>query len=173
MRSRPIPFIVGACLVAMSLAATPGRAAPTGKSGEAPLDGSAAAAYSRAVTHICAGALLFEGTHQMGTRADALEIAEAIRGSTAGRLARVTALSVPSELQHSSSRWISLQHRLAELYARLWVRIYDTIEAARTQAQQAALPKRVEKLVHAPDRMKLAARRLELELRVPDCTGGG
>jgi hypothetical protein len=135
--------------------------------------GTGTALYSRAVTGICAGALLFEGTHEMGTRADALEIADAIRASTAGRLARVKALSVPGELQLSSSRWISLQRRLAELYARLWVRIYDTIEAARTPAQQAALPKRVGKLVHAPDRLKLAAGRLELKLHVPDCTGGG
>jgi hypothetical protein len=134
---------------------------------------SPAAEYSLAVTRICAGALLFEGTHEMGTRSDALEIAAAIRASSAQRLVRVTALSVPPELQDKSGRWISSQRRLASLYARLWVRIYDTIDAARTPAQLATLPKRLQKLVHAPDRLKSSAGRLELKLHVPDCTGGG
>jgi len=83
------------------------------------------------------------------------------------------ALSVLPELQDTSSRWISSQRRLASLYARLWVRIYDTIDAARTPAQLAMLPRRLQKLVHAPDPLKSAARHLELGLHVPDCTGGG
>jgi len=172
---RAIAIIVGLALVAMWFAATPGRAVPTRMSGGEPAaaGNSPAADYSLAVTGICAGALLFEGTHEMGMRSDALEIAEAIRASTAGRLARVTALSVPRELQDMSSRWIASQSRLASLYAHLWVRIYDTIEAARTPAQRATLGKRLKKLVHTPDALKLAARRLELELHVPDCTGGG
>jgi hypothetical protein len=172
---RAIPIIVGIALVAMWFTATPARAFPTRMSGGAlgAPDSSPAADYSLAVTGICAGALLFEGTHAMGTRSDALEIAEAIRASTAGRLARVTALSVPPELQDTSGRWIASQRRLASLYARLWVRIYDTIDAARTAAQRATLGKRLKKLVHTPDALKLAARRLELELHVPDCTGGG
>jgi hypothetical protein len=175
---RVIPIIVGTALVAMSLAATPGRAIPTRISGgsERAPGGSAAAEYSLAVTSICAGALLFDDAHDMGTRADALSIAGDIRASTARRLAGVTALSVPPELQRTSSRWISSQRRLASLYARLWVRIYDTIDtadAARTPAQQAALARRVERLVHLPDPLRLAAGRLELELHVPDCTGGG
>jgi hypothetical protein len=172
---RTISIIVGTALVAMSLAATPGRAASArmpertlGAPGSSP-----SAEYSLAVTRICAGALLFEGTHEMGTRSDALEIAAAIRASTAQRLVRVTALSVPPELQDKSSRWISSQRRLASLYARLWVRIYDTIDAARTRAQLATLPKRLQKLMHAPDRLKSSAGRLELKLHVPDCTGGG
>jgi hypothetical protein len=32
---------------------------------------------------------------------------------------------------------------------------------------------RLEQLVRAPDALKLAARQLEVELQVPDCTGGG
>ena len=77
------------------------------------------------------------------------------------------------QLQHTSSRWISSQRRLASLYARTWVHIYDTIDAARTPAQRATLAARLQELVHAPDPLKLAAGRLELELHVPDCTGGG
>jgi transposase len=109
----------------------------------------------------------------MGTRADALAIARDIRASTTRRLARVTALSVPPELERIVSRWISSQRRLASLYARTWVRIFDAVDAARTQAQLATLPARLEKLVHAPDQLKVAPGRLELELHVPDCTGGG
>jgi hypothetical protein len=134
---------------------------------------TAATEYSAAVTQICAGSLLFDHEHQMGTRADALAIAQDIRASTARRLARVTALSVPPGLQRLSSRWISTQRRLAAMYAQLWVRIYDTVDAARTPAQEATLAQRLEQLVHAPDALKLAARQLEVELKVPDCTGGG
>lgn len=137
------------------------------------VDRSPAAEYSAAVTRICAGALLFDNAHKMGTRADALSVARDIRASTARRLARVTALPVPPEFQRSSSRWISSQRRLAALYARTWVRIYDTIDAANTQAQRETLAERLDKLVHAPDQLKLAAGRLDLELHVPDCTGGG
>jgi hypothetical protein len=59
------------------------------------------------------------------------------------------------------------------MYARIWVRINDAIDAARTPAQKATLPKHLERLVHMPDRLRHAAGRLELALAVPDCTGGG
>jgi hypothetical protein len=85
----------------------------------------------------------------------------------------VSALSVPFELQRLSSHWISSQRRLAASYARAWVRIYDTIDAARTPAQRTTLAKRLERLVHTPDRLRLFAGRLGLLLHVPDCTGGG
>ena len=134
---------------------------------------NSAAQYSVAIARICANALLFDRAHDMGTRADALDIARDIRASTARRLARVAALSVPPELVRLSSRWIASQHELAALFARLWVRIYDTIDAARTSAQRATLPTRLEQLVHTPDRLKLTAGQLGIELRVPDCTGGG
>ncbi len=131
------------------------------------------AGYSRAVVQICAGALLFDKPHQMGTRSDALSIADDIRASTARRLDLVTAVSVPPELQDISARWIDSQRRLAALYATTWVRIYDTIDAAHTSAQRTTLAKRLEKLVHAPDPLKRAAGLLELELPIPYCTGGG
>lgn len=155
--------IFAVALAAMALTATQGHAAA----------GSSRAQYSFAVAHICAGALLFDHEHHMGTRADALAVARDIRASTAHRLARVTALSTPRELQPISRRWISSQRGLAAMYARLWVRIYDAIDTARTPAQKAALPSRLEQLVHAPDRLKHLAARLEVALRVPDCTGGG
>jgi hypothetical protein len=155
--------IVATALAAAALAATTARAA----------SGTSAADYSLAVTQICAGALLFDHPHHEGTRADALSIASDIRASTARRLASVNALTVPSQLTRLSDRWIASQRQLSAMFAHLWVRIYDTIDAARTPAQQAALPARLERLVHAPDSLKLAARRLELALHVPDCTGGG
>jgi hypothetical protein len=158
---RPPTLVAGTALVATALAAGSARAVPT------------PAAYSRAVTCICAGALLFDHAHPMGTRADALAVARDIRASTARRLARVTAVPAPLALRPASGRWISSQRRLAAVFARTWVRIYDTIDAAKTPAQQAALPGRLHALVHAPDRLRLAAGRLELELHVPDCTRGG
>jgi hypothetical protein len=160
---RTLAGIVATALAAAALVATPVRAA----------SGNSAAEYSLAVTRICAGALLFDHAHQMGTRADALSVARDIRASTARRLAGVTALSVPPELQRISNRWISSQRRLASLFARTWVRIYDTIDAAHTPGQRATLAERLEQLVHAPDSLKLVAGRLEVGLHVPDCTGGG
>jgi hypothetical protein len=112
----------------------------------------------------------------MSTRSDALSIAHDIQASTARRLIRVTALSIPPELNRISSRWISSQHRLASLYARTWISIFDTldaIDAARTPAKRAIFAGRLKELVHAPDPLRLAAGRLERELHVPDCTGGG
>jgi hypothetical protein len=168
-------IIVGAAFVA-ALSAAPVLAVSTPRSGEAAVGvpGNARATeYSLAVTYICGGSLLFDHAHHMGTRADALAVARDIRASTARRLARVTALSVPRELKRTSSRWIVSQRRLAASYARIWVRIYDTIDGAHTPAQRATLPERLHQLVHAPDRLRLAASHLELELNVPDCTGGG
>jgi hypothetical protein len=170
---RTLPIVIGTALVASALAATPGRAAPTTGGSLGATKSSPAAVYSVAVTQICAGSLLFDNAHKMGTRSDALSVADDIRASTARRLDRVTALSVPPELEHITSRWIDSQRRLASLFATTWVRIYDTIDAAHTQAQRATLAERLEKLVHAPDALKLAAGRLELGLHVPDCTGGG
>jgi hypothetical protein len=158
-------LVVGAALTASALLAGPIPAARS--------DTPTAAAYSLAVTRICAGALLFDHSHRMGTRADALAVADDIRASTGARLARVAALSAPPGMASISRRWISSQRRLAAIYAREWVRIYETIDAAHSPAQRARLPEQLEKLVHAPDALRLAAGRLELLLGVPDCTGGG
>jgi hypothetical protein len=169
-----VPFVGGA-IAATTLPAWPASAvaAPLAAGTPEVLDRSSAAEYSLAVARICAGALLLDHAHHMGTRADALSVAGDIRASTARRLARVTALPVPTGLERLSNRWIASQRRLAASYARNWVRIYDAIDAARTPAQRATLPRRLEQLVHAPDSLRLAAGRLELELHVPDCTGGG
>ena len=157
--------VLGTTLAAAALLAPPGHATAA----------APAAEYSRGVWRICGRALLFDHAHDMGTRADALSsVARDIRASTGRRLVRVSALSVPPELRGINSRWISSQRRLApKLRRETWVRIYDAIDSALTPAQQAALPERLHRLVHAPDRLRLAAGRLELELHVPDCTGGG
>ncbi len=161
LRTRALRIVAGTALAAAALAsfpasatATSGHATPTpgeslGTTGDSP-----AAACSAAVTRVGAGALLFDNAHQMGTRSDALSIADDIRASTARRLDRVTAVSVPPELRNLNNRWIDSQRRLAALYATTWVRIYDTIDATHTPAQRTALPKRLEKLVHAPDTLK-------------------
>src|SRR5471030_2717902 len=146
-----LPIILSTALVASTLAAVPGRAAPArtfAAAGSTP-----AAEYSSAVMQICAGALLFDHPHAMGTRSDALAIAQDIRASTARRLDRITALSVPLDLKPTAVRWISSQRQLAALFAQTWVRIYDAIDVAHTPAQRAALTQHLEQLVSAPDRL--------------------
>jgi hypothetical protein len=154
-------------VIAGTAATTAAAASPTPATG-----GPSAVAYSDAVTRICTGALLFDHAHEIGTRAGAIAVAGDIRASTDRRLARIDALAAPPGLRQASSRWISSQRQLAASFARTWVRIFDTIAAVRTPAQRASLPQRLERLVHLPDPLKAAARRLEAELRVPDCTGG-
>lgn len=130
------------------------------------------AAYARAVTEICAGALLFEGGHAIGTRAGALAVARDIRASTRRRLRRVDALPVPRGLEALVGRWMTLERRLANVYAESWVGIYDVIAATHTPAQRAEAPRLLRRRLHAPDQLRLAAARIELALHVPDCTGG-
>src|SRR4029077_17733726 len=131
--TRTTLVVLGTTLAAAALLAPPGHATAA----------APAAEYSRGVWRICGRALLFDHAHDMGTRADALSVARDIRASTARRLAGVTALSVPPELQRISNGWISSQRRLASLFARTWVRIYDTIEAAHTPGQRATLAERL------------------------------
>jgi hypothetical protein len=162
--------IVTTALVATALAAASARAVPT-KATSGPAGSTSAAKYSRAVTRICAGALLFDHAHETATRADALEVAADIRASTARRLVRVVAVPVPRGLRRISRRWIASQRRIAAILARSWVQIYDAIDAAQTPAQLAALPHRLHEFVHAVDPLRLPAGRLEIKLHVPDCTG--
>lgn len=128
--------------------------------------------YSRAVTKICAHALLFEQSHSTGTRAGALAVAADIRASTQRRIVRVDGVPARPELRATIGRWIVVEQRLADMYALDYVRIYDVIAAPRTVAQDAATARRLARLVHGPDGLRWAAGRLELELGVPDCTGG-
>jgi hypothetical protein len=153
--------IVATALAAAALAGTPGNAA----------SGNSAAEYSLAVTSSCAGALLFDHAHHMGTRADALSVARDIRASTARRLAHVTALPVPEAEAGTVARWIVVERRLADMYARTYLRIYDAISAPGTPAQHDRAVRSVRGLLDAPQSLREDAGRLELQLRVPDCTG--
>ena len=69
-------------------------------------------------------------------------------------------------------RWTTLERRLANAYAESWVDIYDVIAATQTQTQRARAPRLLRRLLRAPDQLRLAAARIALTLRVPDCTGG-
>ena len=128
--------------------------------------------YSFAVARICSGALLFEHAHAIGTDAGAIAAAQDIRQSADRRLGRVARIRIPPELKHLATRWISLQRRLAASYAANWMRIHYAIDAAGTPPQRARLPRLLQRFLHAPDPLRRASRRLELALRVPDCTGG-
>ena len=69
--------------------------------------------YSLSVARICAGALLFEHPHAIGTDPGARAAARDIRRSARRRLARVAAVPAPRELTGLARRWISLQRRLS------------------------------------------------------------
>ena len=128
--------------------------------------------WSRGVTRICAHALLFEGSHEIGTRAGAVAVAEDIRASTERRLTRITALPAPPTQRALAARWLGIERRLAAVYATSYLGIFDVIAAAETPEQQTQAATLLGKLLHAPDRLSQTAARLEEELQVPDCTGG-
>jgi hypothetical protein len=128
--------------------------------------------YTRAITQICAHALLFEETHAIGTRAGALELAEDIRASARRRYARVAALRAPQSDQPPIGRWLSLERKLTEAYALNYVRIYDLIAEPRTTPEQRTrAARRLAELMRAPDPLRRAAARLERQLHIPDCSG--
>ena len=129
--------------------------------------------WSREVTGICAHALLFEGRHQIGTRAGAVAVSRDIRASTARRLLHIRALSIRPPQRRLSRRWLRLERRLAAVYASSYLRIYDAIAAANTPSERARLPRVLGRLLHMPDAIRETTTNLEQRLRVPDCTGGG
>jgi hypothetical protein len=128
--------------------------------------------WSGAVTHICAGALLFEHRHEMGTRAGALAVARDIRASTKRRLTRIVTLPIAPDRPRIAARWLRVEWRLARAYARAYVRIFEVIDATRTPRQHEREPRLLNALLHAPDRLGHQAARLQTALLVPDCTGG-
>jgi hypothetical protein len=128
--------------------------------------------WAKAVTGICAHALLFDGRHQIGTRAGAVAVARDIRASTARRLRRVQALRIQPPNRRLSDRWLRLERRLAGVHATSYVRIYDAIAAAKTPRQRARLPRVLGRLLHVPDALRFTAESVEERLHVPDCTGG-
>lgn len=131
------------------------------------------AAWSRAVTGICAHALLFEGRHEIGTRPGAVAVARDIRASTARRIRNIRALPIRPPRQRLAVRWLGLERRLAGVYASSYLRIYDAIAAAGTASQRARLPGVLYRLLHVPDGVRVTAASVGQRLRVPDCTGGG
>ena len=147
-----------------------GSAIETGATTTSPAGGDRVT-WSRAVTRICAGALLFEHRHEIGTRSGALAVARDIRLSTRRRLVRISALSV-SARPPLATNWLGVERRLALAYARSYVRIFQEIDAAHTPAQRERLPRLLGRLLHAPDRLGDEAIRLQVALGVPDCTGG-
>jgi hypothetical protein len=157
--SRFLPLM--AVLAAIAAGSTPSPAAAAD-----------ASTWPPAVTRICAHALLFEGRHQIGTRAGAVSVARDIRASTGRRLRRIRALPVPPPQQRLAIRWLRVERRLAAVYASSYVRIFDAIAAARTPRQRAQMPRILGRLLHAPDALRTTAVSLDQRLHVPDCTGG-
>jgi hypothetical protein len=128
--------------------------------------------WSRGVTRICAHAILFEGSHEIGTRAGAVAVAKDIRASTERRLTRIAALPAPPTQRALAARWLGVERRLAAVYASSYLGIFDLIATAATPEQQTQAAILLGKLLHAPDRLRQTAAALEEQLQVPDCTGG-
>jgi len=129
--------------------------------------------FSQRVTSICAGALLFDGEHAIGTRAGAIAVSRDIRRTGMRRLDRVAAVAEPTRQESMIRQWLRVQRLLVAAFARDYLRIWDEIESAHTRAQRTGLPARLDALVHEPDSLKRRADAYELRLGVPDCTGGG
>jgi hypothetical protein len=131
------------------------------------------APWPLAVTEICAHALLFEDRHEIGNRDGAVAVANDIRASTGRRVENIRALPVRPTRQRLAVRWLSLEQRLAGVYASSYLRIYDAIADAKTATQRVRLPGVVFPLLHRPDGIRKTAVGVGQRLGVPDCTGGG
>jgi len=139
--------------------------------------GSGAAAhgrstYSSAVGRLCAGSLLFAGSHEIGTRAGAIAVSKDIRRTGLRRLRLVDRIAKPRTTATLDARWIGLERRLVGLYAATYLRIWYVIERYETPGRRASLPARLRALIDLPRPLERRARRLEERLHVPDCTGG-
>jgi len=141
--------------------------------GSVAFGGTETTLFSDRVGEICAGALLFQGRHEIGTRAGAIAVSRDIEDTGTRRLRRVAAVPQPSAQAAAVRRWLDVERRLVAMYSRNYLRIWDAIENADSPAKRALLPAQVHGLVHEPDPLKHRADVYELELDVPDCTGGG
>lgn len=130
------------------------------------------AGYSQAVTQICAGSPLFEGSHQIGTRAGATDLAQNIRLTGGLRLSRVDAVPKPVGTAKLAARWIAIERQLVETYASSYLQIWYAIESADAPGNHAKLPALISTLISRPDRLQGQAAALAQQLNVPDCTGG-
>jgi hypothetical protein len=151
-----------ALIVATILASTAPAAAST----------PTAAEYARTVTGICRGALLFEGSHEIGTRAGAIAVSRDIRATGSRRLRKVAAVPKPPATAAGAERWLALERRLVATYASTYVRIWDEIDRATSPAEHSRLVPILQRLIHRPDRLQGRAVAIEQALGVPDCTGG-
>src|SRR5262245_3928084 len=129
--------------------------------------------YSLAVKHICTGALLFDGRHDIGTRAGAIALSRDIRVTGGTRLRRVDAVSKPPQTAVLAGRWIAMERRLVAMYASTYVQIWDELESAYgSPHEHARVAVVLQALVHRPDALQSRAAALGQRLHVPDCTGG-
>lgn len=128
--------------------------------------------YSSAVARICAGSLLFAGSHEIGTRAGAIAVSKDIRRTGLHRLRLVDRITKPRATAMLDARWIALERRLVGVYAATYLRIWYVIERYETPGRRASLPARLRALIDLPRPLERRARQLEERLHIPDCTGG-
>ena len=130
------------------------------------------ARYAMEVRAICAGARMFDGTHEIGTRAGAIAVAQDIRLTGRRRLDRVAALPRPKTRARVAA-WLALERRLVKVYAATYLRIWKAIDTARTLQQRRRLPGVLRALIDRPRPLEARAAALEGKLGLGDCTGGG
>ena len=160
MTIRAATFLTAAALLASM--ASPNRGGAT----------DSQSTYSNAVTRICAGSLLFAGSHKIGTRAGAIAVSKDIRRTGRNRLRHVDAIPKPRMVAPLAAKWIRLERQLVELYATTYLRIWYVIERSDTPPQQATLAARLRVLIDLPRPLEQKAQQIEERLNVPDCTGG-
>jgi hypothetical protein len=129
-------------------------------------------AYSQAVVRVCAGALLFDGSHAIGTRVGAIAVSQDIRRTGSRRLRRVDAIPKPPSEATVAESWIAVERQLVEFYAATYLRVWYAIERATTPRQRAALPGELQALINLARPLEHTAWQFEQRLSVPDCTGG-
>jgi hypothetical protein len=153
-------LVITACLISVTKIAASESDRPVGQ------------AWRVGVSRICADALLFEGSHSIGTEQGAVAVAGDIRASTARRLARIEALRARPERPILARQWLRVEQRLSEVFASSYLLIWHAIARANSSAERARLPRILERLIGRPDEAHGRARLLEEQLQVPDCTGG-
>src|SRR5262249_26030680 len=125
--------------------------------------------YSLAVKHVCAGALLFDRSHRIGTRAGAVALSRDIRITGGRRLRRGDAVPKPRGTAVLAGRWIAIEQRLVETYASTYLQIWDAIESGYSSPRKhARLAAVLHALMHRPDALELRAAALGQRLNVPD-----
>ena len=168
---RAIPIIVGTALVAMSLAATPGHAFPPGGTfgapGPPPLTTTPLQSLASALARSSSRVPMRWGRDPTRSRSQRPSEPRPLDVSPASQLSR----SHPSSRTRvaAGSRHNAVSRRSMHACGSA----STTPSTPLTRPRSGPLSVNASEAPACTRRLEAAARRLELELHVPDCTGGG